>query len=71
MKLQGLYEIQICDSRNAKKLTGSDCGGVYPRAELLPRYHYLDDGFAPKVNAAGPPGEWQTLDLDLPRSAVR
>jgi hypothetical protein len=64
VKLQGLYEVQICDSAaSSKKLTGSDCGGVYPRAELLPRYHHIDDGFAPRVNAARPPGEWQTLDL--------
>ena len=47
VKLQGLYEVQIIDRPAAKKLTGSDCGGVYPRAELLPRYHHLDDGFAP------------------------
>jgi 3-keto-disaccharide hydrolase len=64
VKLQGLYELQICDSAaSSRKLTGSDCGGVYPRAELLPRYHHLDDGFAPRVNAARPAGEWQTLDL--------
>ena len=63
VKLQGLYEIQICDSVSAQKLTGSESGGVYPRAELLPRYHHLDDGYAPKVNAARPAGEWQTLDL--------
>jgi Domain of Unknown Function (DUF1080) len=63
VKLQGLYEVQIVDSQASKKLTGSDCGGIYPRAELLPRYHHLDDGYAPKVNAARPAGEWQTLDL--------
>ena len=63
VKLQGLYEVQIADSHAAKKLTGSDCGGIYPRAELLPRYHHLDDGYAPKVNSARPAGEWQTLDL--------
>ncbi len=63
VKLQGLYEIQIVDSHAAKKLTGSDCGGIYPRAELLPRYHHLDDGYAPRVNAAKPAGQWQTLDL--------
>jgi hypothetical protein len=63
VKLQGLYEVQICDSRASRRLTGSDCGGIYPRAELLPRYHHLDDGFPPKVNAAGAPGQWQTLDL--------
>lgn len=63
VKLQGLYEIQICDSRGAKKLSGRECGGVYPRAELLPRYRYLDHGHAPLVNAAGAAGEWQSLDL--------
>ncbi len=63
VKLEGLYEIQIVDSQAATKLTGRDCGGVYPRAELLPRYRYLDDGAAPRVNAARPAGEWQTLDI--------
>jgi hypothetical protein len=63
VKLQGLYEIQIADTHASKKLSGSDCGGVYPRAELLPRYHHLDDGFAPRTNAARPGGQWQSLDL--------
>ncbi len=63
VKLQGFYEVQIVDSQAAKKLTGSDCGGIYPRAEMLPRYHHIDDGYAPKVNAARPAGNWQTLDL--------
>jgi hypothetical protein len=63
VKLEGLYEVQISDSHGAKRLTGSDCGGVYPKAELLPRYHHLDDGHAPKVNAALPAGKWQTLDI--------
>ncbi|GAC1335871.1 MAG: hypothetical protein NVSMB14_03410 [Isosphaeraceae bacterium] len=63
IKLEGLYEIQIIDSYGLKTLKGKDCGGIYPRAELLPRYHYLDDGYAPLVNACKPAGEWQTLDL--------
>ncbi len=63
VKLQGLYEIQIVDSQASRKLTGRDCGGVYPRAELLPRYRYLDDGHAPLVNAARPAGQWQSLDI--------
>ena len=63
VKFHGLYEIQINDSYGKKKeLTGDDCGGIYPRAELKPRYHYLDKGIAPKVNACKAPGEWQTLD---------
>jgi hypothetical protein len=63
VKLMGLYEIQIFDSHGKKELTGSDCGGIYPRAEEQPQYHYLDKGVAPKVNAARPAGEWQTLDI--------
>jgi hypothetical protein len=62
VKLMGLYEIQIFDSHDAKNLTGNDCGGIYPRAEDKP-YRYLDKGVAPKVNAAKPAGEWQTLDI--------
>jgi hypothetical protein len=63
VKLLGMYEIQIFDSFGVKKMTGADCGGIYPRAEMLPTYHHIDDGFAPKVNAAKPAGEWQTLDI--------
>jgi hypothetical protein len=63
VKMMGLYEIQIYDSHDRKKLTGADCGGIYPRAEMLPVYHHIDDGTAPRVNAARPPGEWQTLDI--------
>jgi hypothetical protein len=63
VKFHGHYEIQINDSYGKKgELTGDDCGGIYPRAELTPRYHYLDKGVAPKVNACKAPGEWQTLE---------
>jgi hypothetical protein len=62
VKFEGLYEIQILDSWGKTKLTGDDCGGIYPRAEQKPRYHHIDDGIAPKVNACRPPGEWQTLE---------
>jgi hypothetical protein len=63
VKLQGLYEIQICDSWGIKEPKGSDCGGIYPRAELKPVYHYLDKGVPPRVNSCKKPGEWQTLDI--------
>lgn len=63
VKFEGLYEIQIFDSHGIAKPTASHCGGIYPRAELLPRYHYLDQGIPPRVNAARPFGEWQTLDV--------
>jgi hypothetical protein len=63
VKLQGLYEIQICDSFGVKKPRGSDCGGIYPRAEEEPFYHHIDKGVPPRVNAARPAGQWQTLDI--------
>jgi hypothetical protein len=63
VKLMGLYEIQIFDSYDKKKLTGADCGGIYPRAEQKPKYHHIDDGVPPRVNACRPAGQWQTLDI--------
>jgi hypothetical protein len=63
VKFHAHYEVQIFDSYGVEKPTGSDCGGIYPRAELKPRYHYLDKGTPPRVNAARPAGEWQTLDM--------
>jgi len=66
VKLQGLYEIQIRDSWQATELTGNECGGIYPRAELKlnpPKYYHIDKGIAPRVNAAEAPGRWQTLDI--------
>jgi hypothetical protein len=65
VKFEGFYEIQIFDSFGVSKLTGSSCGGIYPRAEMLPRYHHIDEGIAPRVNAARPAGEWQTLDVNF------
>jgi Domain of Unknown Function (DUF1080) len=63
VKMMGLYEIQIFDSFNVKETTGADCGGIYPRAEDQPKYHHIDKGTPPKVNACKPAGEWQTLDM--------
>ncbi len=63
VKFQSVYEIQIFDSfGSTKKPTGRDSGGVYPRSEEKPRYHQIDDGYAPLVNASKAPGEWQVLD---------
>jgi len=59
----GNYEIQILDSAHVKEPTGAHCGGVYPRAEEKPKYHHIDKGSPPRVNAAGKPGEWQTMDI--------
>lgn len=62
VKFGGVYEIQLRDTAGNKgELTGDDCGGIYPRAEEKPKYHHIDKGVAPKVNAAKPAGEWQTL----------
>ena len=30
---------------------------------MKPKYHHIDKGIAPKVNACKAPGEWQTLDI--------
>lgn len=62
VKFEGVYEIQIFDSFGKKELTGADCGGVYPRAEFKPKYHHIDKGIPPTVNACKAPGEWQVLD---------
>jgi len=55
--LQGLYEIQLFDSFNAKELKTSDCGAIYHR--------WIDGkpvgGSLPKVNASLPPGQWQSI----------
>jgi len=59
----GNYEIQILDSYGIKKLTAGHCGGVYPRAEAQPTYHHIDKGSPPRVNAAKPAGQWQTMDI--------
>ncbi len=61
IKFHGHYEIQICDSFGKKEVSGEDCGGIYPRAVLAPRYTHIDQGIAPKVNACEAPGEWQIL----------
>jgi hypothetical protein len=63
VKLEAQYEIQIHDRPNVKEPTADDTGGIYPRAENRPSYHHIDKGFPPRVNAAKPAGEWQTLDL--------
>jgi len=65
VKLMGLYEIQIYDSfeKPDDQLKGFDNGGIYPRALMTPRYHHIDEGYRPKVNASRAPGQWQTLTI--------
>ena len=59
----GNHEIQILDSHGIEKPTAGHCGGIYPRAENEPTYHHIDEGSPPRVNAAKPPGQWQTMDI--------
>ena len=59
----GNYEIQILDSHRVARPTAAHCGGIYPRAEAEPTYHYVDGGVPPRTNAARPPGQWQTLEV--------
>ncbi len=63
VKLEGFYEIQIHDSFGVAQPKATHEGGIYPRAEMLPRYHHIDEGIPPRTNAAKKPGEWQTLDI--------
>ncbi|HJZ53937.1 MAG TPA: DUF1080 domain-containing protein [Gemmataceae bacterium] len=63
IKFHAVYEIQILDTFGKKELSGDSMGGIYPRAEEKPTYHHIDKGIPPKVNAAKPAGEWQTLDV--------
>lgn len=61
IKFHEVYEIQIQDDYGKKDIDGSHMGGIYPRANLE-KGGYLDKGVPPKVNAAKPFGEWQTLE---------
>ena len=68
IKFEGLYEIQIHDSFGIATLKATHSGGIYPRAEMLPRYHHIDEGTPPRTNAAKKAGEWQTLDVGVFRA---
>ena len=56
VKFEGFYEIQIYDSFGVAKPNATHAGGIYPRAEMLPRYHHIDEGIAPRSNACLAPG---------------
>jgi hypothetical protein len=58
---QGRYEIQILDSYGLEGLS-DECGGIYNRWDSKRTPHGFD-GKAPLVNAALPPGQWQTYDI--------
>ena len=59
--LMGRYEVQIYDSHGVAKdaYPGIECGGIYP-------YWIAGancEGHSPRVNAALPPGQWQSFDI--------
>jgi hypothetical protein len=60
--LMGRYEVQIRDSFGVTPPRYSDAGGIYQRWDpnRTPRGW---EGVPPRVNAARPAGEWQTLDI--------
>jgi Domain of Unknown Function (DUF1080) len=56
----GRYEIQVLDSWGVASPKYSDCGGVYAScSDPKPD----SKGTPPSVNAAKPPGEWQSFDV--------
>jgi len=57
----GRYEVQIFDSFGVEKgkYPGIECGGIYPRWIN----NRESEGHSPRVNAALPPGQWQTFDV--------
>lgn len=62
--VMGRYEIQILDSFGREKFGSGDLGGVYQRWDPnRPKARQGYEGTAPKVNAAKPPGEWQTMEI--------
>ena len=50
IKLFGLYEVQVLDSFNNFTYADGQAGAIYGQ-------------FPPAVNAARPPGQWQTYDI--------
>jgi len=62
--LMGRYETQILDSFGRKRFGSGDLGGIYERHDpSLPQGKQGFGGTAPKVNAAKPPGEWQSMEI--------
>ena len=62
--VMGRYEVQILDSFGRKKFGSGDLGGIYQRWDpSLPKGKQGFGGIPPKVNAAKPPGEWQTMEI--------
>ena len=64
--LMGRYEVQILDSFGKKKPGSGDMGGIYERWDVTrPQDRRGFDGIPPRENAAKPPGEWQTFEINF------
>ncbi len=62
--VMGRFEIQILDSFGREKFGSGDLGGLYQRWDPnRPKERQGYEGTKPKVNAAKPPGEWQTMEI--------
>ncbi|MEY3395019.1 MAG: hypothetical protein RL346_1255 [Verrucomicrobiota bacterium] len=62
--VMGRYEIQILDSFGRERFGSGDLGGLYSRHDKnRPQGRQNYEGTAPRVNAAKPPGEWQTMRI--------
>ena len=48
--INGMYEVQVLDSYQAKTYADGQCGAIYGQSP-------------PLVNASKPPGDWQTYDI--------
>ena len=59
--LQGRYEVQILDSYGLKGHS-DECGAIYQRWDPNRRPKGYE-GHSPWINAALPPGQWQTYDI--------
>ena len=59
--VMGRYEIQIFDSFGRERAGWGDLGGLYARWDAENEKNY--EGTYPLVNAAKPPGEWQTMEI--------
>lgn len=59
--VQGRYEVQILDSYGKAVEDAHDCAAIYERWDAATNKGF--EGTAPRVNAAKPPGEWQSFDI--------
>lgn len=59
--VMGRYEIQIFDSYGRERVGSGDLGGLYSRHSR--EFKRSFEGTRPLVNAAKPPGAWQSMEI--------